>query len=359
MSNGFTFQLEDSGQYLMNPTTGEILDTGTGQVYPDVYTFEMASTTGMEGGVESPSVGQQVIQGALPIAGAMGMSGMAMPSLGSAATVAGSSALLPAGASFATSSAPVGTAVGGGTVLANGTVVPAGGAAAGGLGTVALTGAGIGAGAATGFLQGQGVYDFARGRNMSLPSQVALALPTFGASFLANPITRMFGSGKNKGQKERDSVRSNLRSNNFFDEGGYKVTLSDGTSKDWGKDGRHQLQNQGQNIDGRNTRFAHDVDFSRSDSGNQVGWLNPLGYLMGQGGGQSGAFTGYGVNTIQQAADPRRAAQELYSKAGLDYGNARHNVLGLYEQGRIDAGKRDAFFNGLDELYQQGAYARR
>lgn len=95
----------------------------------------------------------------------------------------------------------------GGGLQVPGTPVMASGEAPGmldGLGSMGVfdTGAfgpvsapGIAAGAATGYLQGKGLYDAIKGKDMSGLSQAALALPTFGASLLYNPIKNALGFG--------------------------------------------------------------------------------------------------------------------------------------------------------------------
>ena len=368
MSNGFTQPLDSQGVYMMNPQTGQILDTMSGQTFMDLQEATyFAETEGMQPQKQDAlqDIGQMAMPAALaastmPTTGLFGgvpAAAAAAPAAAAsvAAPVAGTSALLPGGASFATSSAPVATSVGGGTILANGTVVPA---AAPSIGGAALTGAGIGAGALTGYLQGQGVMDAVQGKRMGTANQAALALPTFGASFLYNPARKLFGSKKHGDQKQRDSVRSQLRNAGFFDkdEKGnqtWNVTMG-GNTFEWG-DGRRYVPNQGVNIDGKTERRMHDVDWSRADSGSLVGALNPLGYLMGGGSSRSGDFTGYATNTLQgSSANP----SDMYQRAGYDWGSARHGIQGLYDQGKIDEGKRDAFFNGLDEVFGQGAYKR-
>jgi len=58
-----------------------------------------------------------------------------------------------------------------------------------------LSAGGIAAGAATGAEQGLGVANFAQGKPLNIGQQAALALPTFGLSFLANPIENALGIG--------------------------------------------------------------------------------------------------------------------------------------------------------------------
>lgn len=63
-----------------------------------------------------------------------------------------------------------------------------------------------------------GVQNLLAGNDLSTSEQAALALPTFGASFLVNPIKKLFGgSKKSKEQLERDAVRDSLRKTGLGD----------------------------------------------------------------------------------------------------------------------------------------------
>lgn len=95
------------------------------------------------------------------------------------------------------------------------------------------------AGAHTGTQLVEGVKKALSGDNLSWQEQAALALPTFGASFLVNPINKAFGSGKSEDQKNRDAVRTMLQERGVLDEN-YNVTLADGSTFDVGKDGKGQ-----------------------------------------------------------------------------------------------------------------------
>lgn len=68
---------------------------------------------------------------------------------------------------------------------------------------------GIMAGAYTGYQQAKGAQAALKGENMSLTQQAALALPTFGASFLYNPLKKAFGFGGQSTHQE-EKLRQQL-----------------------------------------------------------------------------------------------------------------------------------------------------
>lgn len=77
-------------------------------------------------------------------------------------------------------------------------------------------------------------------------------------------IGAMMTSGKSDAQKLRDSFRNDLRESGVASkiDGSDHVTLADGTKFNIGLDGKTKYQNVGENIDGKKTRNAWDVDFS-------------------------------------------------------------------------------------------------
>jgi hypothetical protein len=65
---------------------------------------------------------------------------------------------------------------------------------------------GIAAGAATGYQQIKGTQAALKGKEMSMPQQVALALPTFGLSMVANKLFGLGGSRTNIEEKMREDL---------------------------------------------------------------------------------------------------------------------------------------------------------
>lgn len=77
-------------------------------------------------------------------------------------------------------------------------------------------------------------------------------------------VGAMMTSGKSIPQKLRDSFRDDLREAGVTEQikGSDHVTLADGTKFNVGLDGKTKYQNVGENIDGKTSRNAWDVDFS-------------------------------------------------------------------------------------------------
>lgn len=160
------------------------------------------AATAVEGGKQ---IGANVIPG-LFSSGGMFSSG--------AAPVAGAAAA-PTASTAATGAGMLGSAGSGAATGASGVAGAADAAGVGGAQALAgtagtfpagfglLPAAGIAAGAATGAMQAKGIYDVAKGKDMGFLSQAALALPTFGVSFGANKIRRMFDQDKWKTEGNR------------------------------------------------------------------------------------------------------------------------------------------------------------
>jgi hypothetical protein len=114
-----------------------------------------------------------------------------------------------------------------------------------------------------------GMKDIVRGRgdradwtnqavNMTLPGQIAnIGLRMMGK----RSIGAMMKSGKSQAQAIRDDFRGDLKEAKVADKD-YNVTLADGSKFNIGLDGKTKYENVGENIDGKKTRNAWDVDFS-------------------------------------------------------------------------------------------------
>ncbi len=181
------------------------------------------------------------------------------------------------GAAGATGATTAGTTAAGtaGTV-ATPTLVGAtkvGGTAATTAGLGALPIAGIAAAGAFGLNQlwESGMKDILRGRgNRADYTNIALPVATGGIGGLVNVGLRLAGkrsvgqmmtTGKSDAQLMRDDFRGLLKQTGVADKN-YKVTLADGSKFDIGLDGKTRYQNVGENIDGKTSRQAWDVDFS-------------------------------------------------------------------------------------------------
>lgn len=153
-----------------------------------------------------------------------------------------------------------------------------------------------------------GVGKITRGEHLSGMEQAALALPTFGLSFAANPIMDFFGSGKDKDQQKRDAIRSNAQQQGFIDEN-YQLDLGNGRKYDLGLDGSVQDYN---------------IDFSNPAASIGVQYFKPFATLLA-GGDKKGTddFTGILYNNLTNhgaITDPveiRNQALRLAAHLGL------------------------------------------
>lgn len=330
---------EDMGNgFYRNPQTGEVLDSFNGQT----FSSEADLATGSSGQMSSA-----------PMSGAYGGQGagmLAAPVAGYGLYEAATPAATTTGAGLTGAASTVGTgALGAGTGTAGAGV--SGGAAA--TGSMLGPAAGFVAGGLTGYGQLKGASNILQDKKPSWLEHAAMFPITGGLDVLARPF---LGGGKHKDQRMRDSYRGGIKENapGFFDEGKNTVSLSSGASFDWGKDGRNMLQNAGSNIDGNSQRHQYDVDFSRPDSADLTAYLDPLGAIMGRGNAKGTSdMTGYLVNTAQNKGDAISNAKELYQRAGVDYGSARD----LVSQLDADQARKDAYYNSLDRLFGQNAYA--
>jgi len=237
---------------------------------------------------------------------------------------------------------PVGSEIPAGASAVGSAAMPTGMGLTGGAFGSALGLAGLGAGAYLGYQGIKGIGNALEGKDLDLQQQAALALPTFGLSFLSNE----FGSGKDKDQLARDAVRRRMKETGFLgpDEGDYNLTRLDGSTYDIG-------------IDGSSRPF--NVDFSQAGVGDVVGALNPLAAIMTGGDKKlTSDYAGYFTNALGNTADPYAEARAQYEKAGLDHSSAYGNVWNLFNAGKLDAATRDAYLNGVDQVFGAGAYAK-
>jgi hypothetical protein len=200
---------------------------------------------------------------------------------------------------------------------------------------MALPAAGIAAGAYTGFQQAKGVYDAFKGEDLDWQQQAALALPTFGASFLYNPVKDLFDSGKGKDQLARDEYRSQLQESKFIDDK-YNWTTADGKAYDMGLDG---------------SKANYNVDFAKEGMGDVVGGVNPLSALMLADGTdkQRSDLTGQLANAAVSSGDTTANIMKQYADAGFaDRQSAYDAVLNLPD---IDDATRNAYLASIDKTF--------
>lgn len=205
----------------------------------------------------------------------------------------------------------------------------------------AMSGAGLGAGAAA--LLGLG------------PLGVGLSL--LGGGLGGGLLGGVIGGNKDKDQLTRDATRKKLKGNLINDN--YQVGLADGSMFDIGKDGDAMLKNSGINIDGKNQRRYFDADFSRADTGDVVGMLNPLGSIIAGGSGKIGSdFTGYLTNAAQSSGDTRSNARAFYDKMGITKEIAQQILNEMVGANKLSAADRQAYEGGLNTVFGAAPLAK-
>jgi hypothetical protein len=88
-------------------------------------------------------------------------------------------------------------------------------------------------------------------------------------------IGKMMTTGKSDAQQLRDDFRSKLKETGVADDN-YHVTLADGTKFNIGLDGKNTFKNVGENIDGKTTRRAYDIDFSNPLAKYAASQIDPM-----------------------------------------------------------------------------------
>ena len=163
---------------------------------------------------------------------------------------------------------------------------------------------------------------------------------------LASLYEDAYGSNKPRDQKIRDAMREHGTKNGVFilpdkqfaeangvKEGSHQVQLADGSYYDIGVDGRNQLDNYGQNIDGKETRHTFDVDWSDPRIPELVAYTNPITSIL------------YGEYAPKFVGHLTNAAISNNNTLSGSVGNLKHMV----QNGGID------YQTGLIVLQQQKA----
>lgn len=117
-------------------------------------------------------------------------------------------------------------------------------------------------------------------------------------------IGKMMTTGKSDAQLLRDDFRGLLKQTGVADDS-YNVTLADGSQFNIGLDGKTKYKNIGENIDGKKTRNAWDVDFSNPLAKFAVDKIDPMIRNIYQGGDgkmKPEQYTGMLVNAVTSNA---------------------------------------------------------
>lgn len=275
-----------------------------------------ATTTALSGGTTGGSLGNLSLSSALGLGGSTSTAGTgavpAMPELIGATPATGLGAQLGS----------TGATLGGGAI-----------------GPSALLGGGLVAGAGTGYLQGQGLYNAVRGRDMNIGQEAALALPTMGASFLVDPVRSLFGSKKEGERIARKQGRLGFQNAGLMNQDSRsRYNLADGSQYD---------------ISTRPDKKAYNVDWSGDNANRdeQVGLTNVLANaLVGGGSKLRSDMSGELYNSYNSNGNFDANIKSAYDRAGgrdAVYGQ----VAERWKQGQLTAGERDANFAAIDKLY--------
>jgi len=175
---------------------------------------------------------------------------------------------------------------------------------------------------------------------------------------LSNPITAPFvfaadalglgiKSGKGKDQRRRDAVRKRMQDVNMINDD-FVLELSTPEGGTFGFDvGRESM---GEEFGDRKT---YNIDWEQPGVGEIAGGVNPLAAVLSGGDEKlTSDFAGMFTNAITQGGlDPNQATRELYDKAGLSWGDAKHSVAQQWQDGKIDEDTRDAYFAAIDATF--------
>lgn len=212
-----------------------------------------------------------------------------------------------------------------------------------------ISGLGAAAGAATGYLQGKGIYEALQGEKLSVPESVALAPLTGGLSLVYNPVKKLLGisGGRSKDAINRQNIRESLAERTpslYQGEDNSQISFSDGSIYDI-RDGRRP----------GNTRKSIDID---------------QGLLKGdkQRNEALGAINAWTTAVLGPQNQGRQLAGELYNavthdgknydqrvndifQQGPGWGDLKHSVALRWQDGEISANERDAAFAAIDKQF--------
>jgi hypothetical protein len=272
----------------------------------------LAQTGGTIGGL---LIGQQALQGFPALSGLFGSGTAGATGVAGAAGTAGTTVATPTilGATTVGSGAAGAGAAGAGAAGTAGTAGAAGtataGSSLGAAGAIALPIAAVVAGLSQ--YWESGMKDILRGRGtredwINQAANVAgLGLPGIGLRLMGKrSIGKMMTTGKSDAQLLRDDFRGLLKQTAVADDQ-YNVTLADGSTFNIGLDGKTKYQNVGDNIDGKKTRQAWDVDFSNPLAQYAVNQIDPMIrniYKDADGKVKPEQYTGMLVNAVTSNA---------------------------------------------------------
>lgn len=190
---------------------------------------------------------------------------------------------------------------------------------------------------------------FSDDRDLTFTEQASLALPTFGLSFLANPIKDLFGGGKDPEQQQRDQLRGFLRDGGFADRD-YRIRLADGTGFDIGAETVRDAQ-------GNATGRIYELPWDQEATPRTVALAQSVAAtLVGEEEFYTGSLTMTLTNAALSNADGDPAAarsnmRQFVKDLGLTPGTMVDRILTLRDQGRIDDQRTEVYLQGVRDLF--------
>ncbi|MBM3464882.1 MAG: hypothetical protein FJX76_22520 [Armatimonadetes bacterium] len=186
-------------------------------------------------------------------------------------------------------------------------------------------------------------------QELSFTEEAALALPTFGLSFLADPIKKLFGGGKGEEQQQRDQIRAGLQQAGFADQD-FKIKLADGSTFDIGSE---NVKDAAGNTTGKIYTLPWDKEITPRTVGlaqvlsaavvGEKDFYTESATMMFANAAMSNA----GDDFTKVTANIRTMAKNL----GLTQANVEARIKELFRSGQIDADKAEVLLNDARTIF--------
>lgn len=193
---------------------------------------------------------------------------------------------------------------------------------------------------------GQSIMDSSHGGHLSTPAQIGLAVPTAGASLVANPVMDFFGisGGKDPQQKQRDRLKGDLTDQGRFVFDGDKIKLADGSYYQMRDDPEYWTHQE-------KAPWSKDVKGAADAFG-----LISAGGDKAIGGQMGGWFSNAAQSNAMNFASARHNLLTLAANSGLTPEQAVTQLRGYYDKGIITGDEFNQMKDGLQGLAKpQGA----
>lgn len=161
-------------------------------------------------------------------------------------------------------------------------------------------------------------------------------------------------SGKDADQNQRDEIREYWQKKKILDDD-YNVTLANGGKYNIGIEDRNEFyKGQPFNLHDESGTVLDDTGADSETTGQTIGALDPLSYIMTGGSERAGNFTGYLTKAVQSEGDINDNVMAQYEAADLDRNKAAQATHHLFDTGKIDEGRRDAHLAAIDRIFASG-----